>query len=291
MTEVLGSDGASALKKAVELAAARGLDLESALVPRAILAWLGACAASEYEGEIPGVENTYLSFQKSENSYSGSITISEDVYSFEKAELYHLASAVAVALGADNDTNTVRAKDLEKLGKNLDLLAKAHHLTNVLAKKDRCWEGYEPTPGKQPYSKGSCRPIKSSEEEMQKKDLPGLTARPQEQAQPLGPQQPQKQRLKGPPPLPLKPKSLLPQVPKKTKTIKITKSELTKACYVCGIPQFKNEAFRGCLCFRELAKSVEMSKLDKDVYLLTFKNWEEDSLVTFIETMGKKDGK
>lgn len=27
----------------------------------------------------------------------------------------------------------------------------------------RCWEGYEPTPGKKPYSKGSCRPIKKEE--------------------------------------------------------------------------------------------------------------------------------
>ena len=24
-------------------------------------------------------------------------------------------------------------------------------------KKGRCWEGYEPTPGKEPYSDGSCR--------------------------------------------------------------------------------------------------------------------------------------
>lgn len=26
-------------------------------------------------------------------------------------------------------------------------------------KKSRCWVGYEPTPGKIPYSKGSCRKI------------------------------------------------------------------------------------------------------------------------------------
>jgi len=26
-------------------------------------------------------------------------------------------------------------------------------------KKSRCWRGYEPTPGKVPYSKGSCRKI------------------------------------------------------------------------------------------------------------------------------------
>jgi hypothetical protein len=24
-------------------------------------------------------------------------------------------------------------------------------------KQTRCWEGYEPVPGKKPYSKGSCR--------------------------------------------------------------------------------------------------------------------------------------
>jgi len=28
--------------------------------------------------------------------------------------------------------------------------------------KDRCWAGYEPTPGKKAYSPGSCRPIKKS---------------------------------------------------------------------------------------------------------------------------------
>lgn len=31
----------------------------------------------------------------------------------------------------------------------------------VEAKKGRCWDGYEPVPGKKPYSDGSCRPKKS----------------------------------------------------------------------------------------------------------------------------------
>lgn len=30
------------------------------------------------------------------------------------------------------------------------------------AKKGRCWEGYEPTPGKKPYSPGSCQKKKAS---------------------------------------------------------------------------------------------------------------------------------
>jgi hypothetical protein len=28
----------------------------------------------------------------------------------------------------------------------------------------RCWEGYKPTPGKKPYSEGSCQPVKKSED-------------------------------------------------------------------------------------------------------------------------------
>lgn len=31
--------------------------------------------------------------------------------------------------------------------------------------ENRCWKGYEPTPGKEPYSDGSCRKIQSKEEE------------------------------------------------------------------------------------------------------------------------------
>jgi hypothetical protein len=52
------------------------------------------------------------------------------------------------------------------------------------SKKGRCWEGYEPTPGKKPYSKGSCQPIKkakvgegktkvaNAKEEVDKKEKP-----------------------------------------------------------------------------------------------------------------------
>jgi len=36
-------------------------------------------------------------------------------------------------------------------------------LKEMMDKADRCWEGYEPTPGKKPYEKGSCRPIEKQE--------------------------------------------------------------------------------------------------------------------------------
>jgi hypothetical protein len=36
-------------------------------------------------------------------------------------------------------------------------------LKEMVGKADRCWEGYEPIPGKKPYEKGSCQPIKKEE--------------------------------------------------------------------------------------------------------------------------------
>jgi hypothetical protein len=35
----------------------------------------------------------------------------------------------------------------------------------------RCWDGYEPTPGKKPYEKGSCQPAKKGEQEHQPTDI------------------------------------------------------------------------------------------------------------------------
>lgn len=46
---------------------------------------------------------------------------------------------------------------------------------DVEAKKGRCWEGYEPTPGKKPYSPGSCQKKKeksSIESEAKQKKNP-----------------------------------------------------------------------------------------------------------------------
>jgi hypothetical protein len=47
----------------------------------------------------------------------------------------------------------------------------------MIKKEGRCWDGYEPTPGKEPYSKGSCKPIKKEEFELEKaKADEGLSA-------------------------------------------------------------------------------------------------------------------
>lgn len=45
--------------------------------------------------------------------------------------------------------NMNKSKGLDKLKKFKKKLAKKN--------KNRCWDGYEPVPGKEPYSEGSCR--------------------------------------------------------------------------------------------------------------------------------------
>ena len=46
-------------------------------------------------------------------------------------------------------------------------------LKGMMEKKDRCWEGYALVPGKEPYEKGSCAPIKKDEEEVLKVEANG----------------------------------------------------------------------------------------------------------------------
>jgi hypothetical protein len=54
----------------------------------------------------------------------------------------------------------------QKLLKNLETISKAYKSKM----EKRCWEGYEPTPGKEAYSEGSCQPIKKEEKEKEKLD-------------------------------------------------------------------------------------------------------------------------
>lgn len=133
LVAVLGTDGAKALRKAAE----RSHELGHALVPRTILAWLGIAAREDYEGDLPGVRNSYITFRKSESGYTGSISFTdEDMHEFQGASLEYLAAAVAVYLGADADRvgPGLRDLDLARLGKSIDLLVKARAVTANLEK-------------------------------------------------------------------------------------------------------------------------------------------------------------
>lgn len=130
LSAALGSEGAKALRKAVE----REPALEDVLVPRTILGWLSFTAENEYEGQIPGIENSYVQFTKSEQGFNGSIGFDSGVYSFNNASLYHLAASIALAMGIEPQPLEADVRDaiLVKLGRSIDTLAKAQVLTQEL---------------------------------------------------------------------------------------------------------------------------------------------------------------
>lgn len=60
-----------------------------------------------------------------------------------------------------------RLVDVLRSGSKKEQVAEAERqlkeLKEMVEKGDRCWEGYEPTPGKKPYEKGSCRPVEKQD--------------------------------------------------------------------------------------------------------------------------------
>lgn len=250
LTAVLGDSGSAALRKAAD----RCVELGDALVPRAILAWLGLSTSYEYEGILPGVENTYVAFKKSDSTFSGSIAIGEDVYTFDRADVYNLAGCVAVALGADvAAAGQVSDNDLVRLGKSIDTLVKARVLTDDLLRKRENRQGL---PGKQ-------APFRQT-------PIAAPTPTQQEKA-------------------PQAPKPKKSTIPKYSKPlIKITKAQSENRCPLCALKQMVQGKFVGCACFAVLAKSVKVTS-DNNGYTLEFKPevWDDEAIATLAESFGK----
>ncbi|MGH9428147.1 MAG: hypothetical protein ACRD2L_17830, partial [Terriglobia bacterium] len=258
LVEALGKDGAAALHKAAE----RYPDLGGALLPRAIIAWLSVESRlrDEYANDVPGAEGIRLEFKKSEAGFSGSVMLPGGRYDFENATMFHVAGAVAVALEADVDAaGRVRDTDVERLGKNIDLLAKARALTKELYKgevldairahEDNAHKAGKGKQWKDAYQKH--RETKGGREsaelatkevglELGKIEPPGQTAKPREPSQPAQPAGPQGKAPSAP-----KPKSA-----KKPPSLRVMKSETDKKCPVCAEPHIKSGSFVGCSCFK-----------------------------------------
>ena len=132
LLDVLGVEGAQALKKAIN----QFCDLEGAVIPRAAWGWLETAPLDIYDGVIPG-QNSQLAFNKSEAGFTGQIEIGNEFYKFENATTSHLVAALALALDIDQERISASVKDLDlfRLGKNLDLLTKAHRISKLIKKE------------------------------------------------------------------------------------------------------------------------------------------------------------
>jgi hypothetical protein len=60
--------------------------------------------------------------------------------------------------GSSHEIISANIAELIKAGHPRDqAIAAAYSKAGLGKKSERCWKGYEPVPGKEPYSPGSCR--------------------------------------------------------------------------------------------------------------------------------------
>ncbi len=265
---VLGQDGAAALKKAAD----RLGGLEDAVLPRAIMAWLAVAARGNYEGQIPGVDDSYLDFTKNTNgSYSGWIAMGEEVFPFHNATPFHLAASVSLALGAEKINEEFDSVDLVKLGKSIDIMAKAKYVSNLdnLVKKQSVVEG---KPG--PAQVQTVNATIAGGRDRRKQTPP--TGVQIGQPEPVGPQ-PEK-----------------PATSARKPTVKVPKLKISMTtkheCGECGLPLIKNDKFVGCMCFKDVARYVQLTKSQGETYISFDPALDQDGIATILETLGVSHG-
>jgi hypothetical protein len=274
---VLGQDGAAALKKAAD----RLGGLEDAILPRAVLAWLSVAARNDYEGTIPGIDDSYLDFSKNQNgSYSGSIAMGEGVIPFYNATVFNLAASIALSLGAEQFSDDYKDMDLVKLGKSIDIMAKAKFVSNAdelakgapgpahLGTKDEVIQGPKgvPAPQTKQTAKGG-KPIKAP------KVAPRSAKLPQAKVPAL------KVKLPG---------AKAPSVAQKS--FALSERAGQDGCDECGLPLIKNGSFVGCMCFKDMARHVTLSKNQGKTYISFGQAIDEDGIATILESLGVSHG-
>lgn len=237
LSEVLGEIGYKAILKTPPI-------LAPVVIPRSIIGWVQLSAEKGYEGQIPGVDNSYISLQKKEDGLHGAITVSDGLVVFEKASSFHVAATLSTSLEINlpEISDNLKKKDLSELGRAIDLMLKTQ-VVNLHKKAVVGRPGPQdpPTAPKAPHgaTKASNAPV----------PMTNLTVGQgqQDQAKQLVDQQGQGESSK----------------------LKLTEAESHKECPVCKKKHFKDKKFEGCECLKELSKHVKTEKTP-DGYFLVF---------------------
>lgn len=324
LIQLLGADGARALAKASDRSEALG----DVLVPRTIVAWLRANDA--YDGEIPGSDQ-HCAFVKSEKGFTGNVQMEPDFdYHFRNAPLTHVAGAIAVAMGMGSASvpDEVRRLDLEKLGKNVDLMVKSEQGKQVKvsagqsrpeessagdahgeASRQEIYQKAEKAECKICGGKGGkhndrlvgglvlkCR---NANKELAKAALNpggGAGGKPGTgtAAGPIAPAAPTAPTATAPTPS-IKQNVTKPvasaKPPGAPTTVKLARSEAEYRCAICSTPQFQGDRLLGCMCVRELCKSAQVVSASPAQITISVNGWSKDDLATFLEAVGRGEKK
>jgi hypothetical protein len=242
---VLGDEAAGALKKAAD----RSDSLTTVLGARAVVGWLSLASRWGYEGEVPGLPGSFLTFAKSEETdlFSGEVRFGKDIYKFEQVDLPHVAAGLSVALGADQEPDeALKDTDLVALGQNIDLLLKTQFIKAEESTSDSSYETSSTS---------------SEEDSLDKAGGTTSPGAPAAQKPPAGPTGGGFTAPTGKAPSRGK---------KKGFGTKLTMSQASSKCSVCGEAQFSGDRFTGCYCIRDLAKHAQVVGANTQGYVLDF---------------------
>ena len=247
--DVLGDTAAQALHKATEHSQALG----SVLGPRVVLGWLSFAGNYGYDGEVPGVSDSTLTFKKSEDGlFNGSLSIGSDGLDFSNASPTQLAATLTVALGGSHPLSKgIKDSDLVGLGKSVDLLVKSRVVQLLKAAIN---EG-----------------AKS-----------GTQATPRGPLEPIAPEGEKKANANQQPKLPSQ---------TKIKLTKSQAEKKCSVCEAASFDKKGNFCACACFCLRALAKSASSVATD-DGFEVTFgKEWSQNNIRVFLDIVGGPYGK
>lgn len=267
MNEVLGEDATAALSKAGE----RSESLAAIVGPRTVVGWVNLAARWDYDGIIPGHDESLLRFAKNEHGLTGTVALGERQLDFEHAQPEHLAAMLCVGLGCPPDlakSEGATQVALAQLGETIDLMVKARVATLLKAEKPRfdctCESSHCETSG----CECSCH------HRVKKAELPGKAAGA------IAPDAPEGQAA---------PQAKAPRrmATAKPTSVAMTKSMVESRCSVCEATQFaKNGDFRGCFCLRELGRFVK-SEPYGDGCVVTFgSEWSKKNIALLLDIVG-----
>lgn len=272
MLAVLGEDAFAALTKAGE----RSDALCSLLGPRTILGWVNLATRWDYDGFVPGLDDTSaLQFTKSEHGITGMVALGEQQLDFTNARPEHLAAMLCVGLGCPPDMKKSEGTGndaLAKLGSSIDLMLtqRVVSLLKAEAPPPRC---------------GSCNKFYSSKHKercphcrtpLEKAEMPGKAAAPGAPEPPAGAGAPTAKA----------PRRMATAKPSQ---VTMTKSMSEQKCSVCEAPQFRKGEFTGCFCLRELGRFAKSERVGEN-YLVTFgPEWSKKNVSLLMHIVGATD--
>jgi hypothetical protein len=300
---ILGEVGAKALNNTAEI-------LKPVVVPRAIVSWVSMMGDVGFDGEVPGVPGSYISLKKNETGYWGAIKVEDELITFDKAAIPHVAATLGIALGIElpEISEQLKTRDMEALGKSIDLLVKSEFL--------RKRGDFGPTPPKPPKQEPLDKPKSHVNEnnsfgghlsqkkqvppEMAKQNPPG--AKDTVYHPPIAAGQGQEEQAKAlknaHSPKAQKSFDLSDEVSESSgsedsessesssteelQKIKITKDEMKRPCLKCGSVRFEKSEFKSCSCFPALAKSVSFQSSPDGVLLVLNKRVSMDTLEALV---------